>query len=1022
MENDKNHPSDPSETPTATHSLTTLLGISIASVAVVLTLITAFTMYLIYDSRLTEEFEDRIQAQSHEINEQIVNWIQGVENQTRILALDNSVRVTLMLDVDYQLEERLSGYSHKFQNALYFITKNNSSRVYYSDSITSQANQIEQYLALNQGQRGFFRTQDNRVFVGFRTPVIRRSQHLGMAGSISSFQPAHFLTKMDQELGVRLLFGKAPGYVDIASRTWHQVSPLNDGRPRAKHMPLVVIDDQPGYLMELGVSPELHYFVPLTNLDAARNEKIFVALTLSVIAILFGILLAIWLSRSISKPLLSLVSVAQHISQGESDPRFFHRQSSITEVRSISRALIQIVNTLKENEKDISSSLENLKAVLNNMDALVYIRDQNNQEVLFVNQYGNKVLTEVSENSRWLVFRHGGDRVPETLTTQQLMTEVGDGHYLWEATNTETHHWYEFRGQLIPWFGNRTVRMEIATDISLRKINEDKLRLSAAVFDTAAEAVMITDANNLIQKVNPAFCSITGYSEQEMLGKPPTVLASGRHDQHFYDELWSSLEQSGFWQGEIWNRRKTGEVYPEWLSITAVKNEKGVLLHYVSLFSDISKRKRDEEKIRHQANYDFLTGLPNRNLFIDRFSRAIQQSQRDQSRVALLFIDLDQFKYVNDTFGHPAGDQLLQQASQRLTEIMRSSDTVARLGGDEFTVLLTQVDEITRVEDVSGRILVELSKPYLIEKNEAFVSASIGVTVYPDDGTDVDSLLRNADSAMYRAKDSGRNMVHFFTLEMNEQAKRRRTLETALRQAISNNEMELHYQPIIDVASGHCCGAEALLRWNMTGKGIIYPDEFIALAEDTGLIVPMGEWILDTACSMAAAWQGSGSAEPYIAINMSSRQFQRDNVPEVLRRSLQKTSVSPKRITLEITESLLLADDKDTLSVLHELREMGINIAIDDFGTGYSSLSYLKRFPVSVLKVDRSFIRGLPGDQENAALVEAILAMASSLNLKVVAEGVETLEQYQFLKDRQCDMVQGFYFSKAIPEEEILKR
>ena len=1001
--------------------LVKVLGTSIAGVAVVLTLTTAFIMYLVYDDRLTSEFQERTQAQAHEINERIVNWLQNAKNQTQLLALDNSIRVTLMLDVDYQLEERLATYTRNSHNADYFIVKQSNSAIFRAKSEHSDTSRIKHYLKLNQKQKAFFKTSDDHFYIGFQTPIIRRDQQLGIAGSVHHFHPEQFFSQLDEEFGAKLLLSETGGQLDISTRILKSITEQNNIREEVGGIALVKLDDQFGYLIRLRVYPELQYFIPRTKLDEARKEGIYTAAILSILAILCSILLASWLSRKISRPLQSLVLASQEMAQQQSGSSLLLHQSSITEVQSFSNALLKIVGTLKIAEEKVSKSHENLEAVLNNMDAIIHISDKETGEVLFVNDYGKRVFIDTDGPNYWWVYKEGQDGPHEVSTTMTLFDKNHPSHepYEWEAKNAETNHWYEFHSQTIPWFETRRVRMEVATDITERKLAADELRLSAAVFDTAAEAVMITDRDNKIQKVNPAFCEITGYSEFEVWGKTPTILASGRHDEKFYQQMWSSLHTSGTWQGEIWNRKKSGEIYIEWLSLSAVFNKNGTLKHYVSMFSDITKRKRDEEKILYQANFDFLTGLPNRNLFLDRFSRAIEQSKRDDSSIALMFIDLDQFKYVNDTLGHVAGDQLLQEASRRLTEIMRSSDTVARLGGDEFTVLIPNVKELTLVEDIVNRILQELSKCYIIDGNDAFISASIGVTVFPDDGDDVDSLMRNADSAMYRAKDNGRNTLQYFTLEMNEQAKRRRFLETALRKAITNKQLMLHYQPILDTVSGVLRGAEALIRWNLPEHGNVYPDEFIPLAEDTGLIVPIGAWILETACEAAAHWYPSDAPAPHIAINLSSRQFQRENIVELVQNTINKTGIVPSRITLEITESILLTDDTETLDTLHQLRDMGVEIAIDDFGTGYSSLSYLKRVPVSILKIDRSFVNGLPNDPEDVALVEAILVMAQSLNLKVVAEGVETKDQHEFLRSRHCDMVQGYYFSRPVPENEF---
>jgi len=604
----------------------------------------------------------------------------------------------------------------------------------------------------------------------------------------------------------------------------------------------------------------------------------------------------------------------------------------------------------------------------------------------------------------WLAITSGKDWHGELLNKRK------NGDLFWERTAISP-----FKNPQ-----NGTTRyLAIKQDITEQKKADETLRLSATVFDTASEAVMITDKDNRIQMVNKAFYLITGYSEEEIVGKDPSILSSGRHPDQFYQDMWEILHKKGNWEGEIWNRRKNGEVFPEWLSITLVRDNNQHLSHYVSLFSDISKRKKDEEQINYQANYDALTGLPNRNLFKDRLSRAMQQADRDQQLMALLFIDLDRFKHVNDSMGHLAGDKLLQSAAKRLLESIRSSDTIARLGGDDFTVIMSGFEEIHTVEDTVNQLLNRLETPYEINGTETFISASIGIAVYPDDGLDIDTLLINADNAMYRVKETGRNGYHFFTHEMNVEAHERQELDTALHQAIENNEFVLHYQPIINTESEQAISTEALIRWQNPKRGLVPPAHFIPLAEDTGLIVPIGEWVLFTACREAANWPPHNGKFPGVSVNLSVRQFQRQNVTELVKRALQESRLPAQRLTLEITESLLVSDDKNVLTTLHELRDLGIELSIDDFGTGYSSLSYLKLFPLTCLKIDRSFIMDMTTDPESAALVEAILSMAQSLGLKVIAEGVEEREQVEFLKQRNCDRIQGFYFSRPIPREEL---
>ncbi|WP_290704837.1 bifunctional diguanylate cyclase/phosphodiesterase [Amphritea sp.] len=557
-------------------------------------------------------------------------------------------------------------------------------------------------------------------------------------------------------------------------------------------------------------------------------------------------------------------------------------------------------------------------------------------------------------------------------------------------------------------------------NISGRKKKEIELKLAATVLETATEAVMVTDIDNHIIKVNKAFTTITGYTIDEVLGETPSVLKSGRHDAYFYIEMLKTLQRCGEWEGEIWNRRKNGEIYPEWLTVSAIQNDQGDIGGYVSLFSDITKRKEYEEKIEYQANYDALTGLANRHLLADRFSRAIDRADRKNSRVALLFIDLDRFKQVNDSLGHTFGDKLLQEVSSRLYSHVRKSDTTARLGGDEFAVIFPDVPDIHHVEDSIRNILNNLSKLYKIEGNEVYLSASIGVTVYPDDGITIDDLLRNADSAMYKAKENGRNSFQYYSGEMHKDAEKRRLLENSLRRAVNQNEFVLYYQPIVDSTTKNIVGSEALIRWKSPDMGIVSPAEFIPLAEDTGLILTIGEWVLNEACRQISSILPTCPEDFFVSINVSSYQFKKNNIPLLVGKALERFGLSPNRLVLEITESLMLNDDKCILEQLEELRRMGVGISIDDFGTGYSSLSYLHKYPISTLKIDRAFVNDLTSNKQSRALVTAIIAMSKSLGLKMVAEGIEEEQQAAILSQEGCTFFQGFLFSKPLPFDEFL--
>jgi diguanylate cyclase (GGDEF)-like protein len=483
--------------------------------------------------------------------------------------------------------------------------------------------------------------------------------------------------------------------------------------------------------------------------------------------------------------------------------------------------------------------------------------------------------------------------------------------------------------------------------------------------------------------------------------------------------MWEQISRKGFWSGEIWNRRKDGSIYPEWISIVEMRDEKNdEVKEYVAVFSDISQRKRDEEQIRRQANYDALTGLPNRSLFFDRLNQAVISARREKWLLGLLFVDLDRFKAVNDTFGHVMGDEILQEVGERLKECVRDSDTVARLGGDEFVVLAQDLAEVNDAALVADKIIEQMAMPFSINGRKVTLGASIGITIYPEDTNSAEEMMRNADMAMYRAKEGGRNRYQFFTVGMQEQVKERVELEQDLRQAIERNEFELHYQPILDAESGALTSVEALLRWQHPKKGMISPEVFIPLAEDGGMIIAIGNCVIEEACRQLREWRDDGF-DFTVSVNVSSRQLSKEFSHWVLSSILKEHRVRGEWITLEITEGLLMDDSPEVMEWLNGFKNLGISLSIDDFGTGYSSLSYLKRFPVDVLKIDRSFVRGLPGDEGDASLVDAILAMAQSLGVQVVAEGVETEEQSRFLKNLGCDRLQGFYYGKPMPDSEL---
>ena len=545
------------------------------------------------------------------------------------------------------------------------------------------------------------------------------------------------------------------------------------------------------------------------------------------------------------------------------------------------------------------------------------------------------------------------------------------------------------------------------------------LKLASAVFDFALEGIFITDTNGNILAANASASRITGYSNDKLLGQNPRILKSDHHDEQFYQALWQSVHKNNQWQGEIWNKRKNGQVYPEWLSISPIKNDLGEVENYIGIFIDISKQKEAEKRLIHQVNHDNLTGLPNRVLFLDRLNMAVLQAKRNDRMIAVLFIDLDHFKYINDTFGHTQGDQILQKVASRLKTGLRENDTLARMGGDEFTIILQDFDSRHDVEFIANRINSSLDKPIFLGQQEVYISSSIGISILPEDGLNADVLMKRADTAMYSAKRNGRKQLHFFQSEMEGYSCQRLETERHLRRALEQNEFLLHYQPQFDLVSGRIIGAEALLRWQRPDTGLVPPDQFIPLAEENGMILPIGEWVLKEACKQACSWQRAGWHSFRIAVNLSARQFSQVGLSSIISNILTDSGLAPNHLELELTETAAMQHVESTLQTLMTLKQTGVSLSIDDFGTGYSSLSYLKQFPIDRLKIDRSFIADIANDPNDAAIVVATISLANCMGLKVVAEGVETEEQLSFLKMHGCHEAQGFLLGRPVPADQF---
>jgi diguanylate cyclase (GGDEF)-like protein/PAS domain S-box-containing protein len=569
--------------------------------------------------------------------------------------------------------------------------------------------------------------------------------------------------------------------------------------------------------------------------------------------------------------------------------------------------------------------------------------------------------------------------------------------------------------------GKQTGVRSTNLDITARKEGEDKLRQASTIFMHVTEGVVITDAEVKVLAVNQAFCDISGYTEEELLGKTPQTWRSQQQDDVFYQTMWNSINSKKQWRGEIINRRKNGDLYPAWLTISAVSDESGRITNYVSIVSDISNIKQSQERIEYLAHHDVLTGLPNRHLLNDRLEHAIQRAHRNKTLVAVMFLDLDNFKSINEGLGHPVGDKVLKVAADRLDQVVRDEDTVARIAGDEFSIILEDIVDTESVAILASKILAAYASPFNIDHHELHVSASIGISLYPDDGDDVTSLVKNADAAMHQAKDKGKGCYCFYTQALTSAALDRLHLENQLRKALAQDEFKLFYQPQYALNTGKLIGAEALIRWQNKELGLVSPDKFIPLAESTGLILPIGEWVLYEACRQIKTWHDDGLDLPRMGVNVAGQQVQHGDIVHTVKSVLEATSLDPMYLELEITESFIMRQAEEAISTLRALKELGVTLAIDDFGTGYSSLSYLKILPINKLKVDRSFVKDIPNDKNSEAIVRAVIVLGKSLQLEVIAEGVETEAQEAFLKSEACDEVQGFYYSRPVPADEFTK-
>lgn len=713
------------------------------------------------------------------------------------------------------------------------------------------------------------------------------------------------------------------------------------------------------------------------------------------------------------------------------EKRYIHRDGSIVWVSLTATstwenshdprhhiAVVQDITLRKESEQKLQQAESDWIQAMDQFDDAFYLIDMNRHLIrantAFYTLIGSSPEEAIDRPIHQLVHPHGEDS-PCPVCQAQLENRETTVTLEIDDPNNPTDHPIEVALRLVHDSNDIPAGMLVAIrDLSHTRQIRERLRLAGIVFDNTTEGIMVTGADARVLEVNQAFTDILGYQRNEIIGQKPSILNSGQHNPEFYEDMWQSLENTGQWRGEIWNRRKDGSILPEWQTITRVDDELGNLAQYVAVFSDISQIKQSQEKLAHLAHHDPLTDLPNRLLLNERLERAISRAKRNNKRFTLMFLDIDNFKHINDSLGHPIGDQLLKALAHTLSSAVRCEDTVARVSGDEFVVILDQVATSDNASLVARKLIEKVAQPCHLGDREIAVTTSLGICIYPEDGQTPAELLRNADAAMYKAKANGRNTISFYNKSMTEEAFDRVMLENDLRQAIDRKELFLVYQPQIDLTTGLCIGAEVLLRWRHRSLGMISPARFIPIAEDSGLIHLVGEWVLRTACQQGAIWLEQGLNIGRLAVNIAGPQLQRGNLVELVRDVLDQTGFPPEHLELEVTEGYIMKQADQAIDCLHQLREMDITLAIDDFGTGHSSLSYLTQLPIHKLKIDQSFVRDMPENKQKMTITNTVIAMGKSLNLTVIAEGVETRLQADFLYERECHEVQGYLYSRPL--------
>ena len=859
--------------------------------------------------------------------------------------------------------------------------------------------------------------------------VLQERQGLGQSGVVMlaqrTGQPARILTTLGDKSGASPQFGD-----HYAQLVLHQSQPLMQA--------LAGLSGQ-GESLDLRQVPVLaawHYLPKarwglVVKIDQAEAYAPVVSLQrfsllLLLMAATLAIALAVSLGRSIVRPLRELtgavsamtaghwhsqVQVTQQDEVGELAAAFNHMSERLVAAQAaVAQAQGSLAQQVEQRTEALQWQEAQTRTILDNVhDGVIACGDHGR-----INSFNAAAARMFGYGVAEVIGRPIGELIPalSTLATpqheappallhnQEVTALHRDGSRLpLRLRLSQTHH------------GARHLWVISAQDVREIHEVEQRRQLYASVFENSGEAILISDADNRILAVNHAFSTLTGYGIEDIRGRNPRLLASGKTSRQTYQDMWANLNRQGFWQGETWNRTKDGRVYPNWMTVSVVRDQEERLTHYIVSYLDITERKAAEERINHLAHHDALTGLLNRLSLVNRLEQALATARREQRQLALMFLDMDRFKAINDTLGHAAGDSLLVEVARRLSEVVRASDIVARFGGDEFVVVLSEVDDAGSVARVADKVLRSLARPYVLAGQEARSSPSVGVALFPGDGKDGESLLKHADTAMYHAKSQGRNRVQFFAAEMNHAANTRLRLEHQLRNALQQGQFVLHYQPRLDGHSGHFVNVEALLRWQHPDDGLRTPDSFLEVAEECGLLLELGAWVIDEACRQLADWRSQGLLGLGMTVNISARQFHSPTLPRSLTETLEKHGLAAHDLELDISEAILMDNPEVAIAKLHELRASGVRLSIGNFGTGYSSLHHLQQMPIDNLKIDHSLVRGLATDNQHT-LCNATIALAHSLGLRVVAEGVETEDQRQVLFQQRCDYMQGYLFGR----------